>query len=73
MTKNYDKKTGKYRFVKVNGVDPLKFTTEDVSMPVFLDKESVSRMTHIKENLYELDGDYYTPSNYGFFKHLFNG
>jgi hypothetical protein len=73
MKKNYDKKTKLYRFVKVDNVNPIEFSNKDVSLPVFLDEEIVDKLKQIKENLYEYNGDYYVPSNYGFFKHFFKG
>ena len=72
MKKNFDKKTKLYRFIKVDNVNPLEFSDKNMSVPIFLKQSDVDRLKHIKENLYELDGDYYVPSNYGFFKHFFN-
>jgi len=63
MKKNFDKKTKMYRFVKVNGVDISIFTENDISKPVFFDQQTVEKFKHIKENLYEYNGDYYIPSN----------
>ena len=65
MTKeNYNKKKKKYRFVKVNGVDADDFTYKDISAPVFFNESMVEKFNHIKENLYEYNGDYYIQSNY---------
>jgi hypothetical protein len=64
MKKNFDEKTGLYRFVKVNNVDIKKLTENDISKPVFLDNKAMSEMKHIEDNLYEYEGDYYIPSNY---------
>jgi len=63
--KNFDKKTNQYRFVKVNNLDDVKeFKISDITKPVLFDKETVDKLIHIKENLYEYDGSYYIPSNY---------
>ena len=66
--KNFDKKSNKYRFVKVNGLEDVRdFKITDIKSPVFFDKETVDKFIHIKDNLYEFKGDYYVPQNYGFF------
>jgi hypothetical protein len=65
MKANYDEKNELYRFIKVNGLeDVTKFKISDISKYIFLDQEQVDNLTHIKENLYEMNGDYYIPSNY---------
>lgn len=64
MTHNFDEKTGLYRFVKVNNVDLKVFTGKDITKPVFLDKQAMSELKHIEDNLYQYNGDYYIPSNY---------
>lgn len=65
MKGNYDPKNELYRFIKVNGLeDVTKFKISDISKYIFLDQEQVDSLVHIKENLYEMNGDYYIPSNY---------
>lgn len=64
MTLNFDEKTGLYRFVKVNNVAIKNFTESHIKIPVFLDKQAMSELKHIEDNLYEYKGDYYIPSNY---------
>ena len=65
MKENYDAKSELYRFIKVNGLEDItKFKISDISKYIYLDKEQVENLKHIKENLYEMNGDYYIPSNY---------
>lgn len=65
MKANYDAKSELYRFIKVNGLEDItKFKISDISKYIYLDKEQVENLKHIKENLYEMNGDYYIPSNY---------
>lgn len=64
MKNNFDKKTNLYRFIKVNGLDDItKFNISDISVYTYLEKEQVDKLNHIKENLYELNGDYFIPSD----------
>ena len=59
MKNNFDKETNLYRFIKVNGLDDItKFNISDISVYTYLEQEQ------IKENLYELNGDYFIPSDY---------
>ena len=63
MKNNFDKETNLYRFIKVNGLDDItKFNISDISVYTYL--EQVDKLKHIKENLYELNGDYFIPSDY---------
>lgn len=65
MINNFDKESNLYRFIKVNGLeDVTKFKVSDVSKNIYLDQEQVDKLKHIKENLYELNGDYFVPMNY---------
>jgi hypothetical protein len=65
MKNNFDKQTNLYRFIKVNGLDDItKFNISDISVYTYLEKEQVDKLKHIKENLYELNGDYFIPSDY---------
>jgi hypothetical protein len=65
MKNNFNKKTNLYRFIKVNGLDDItKFNISDISVYTYLEKEQVDKLKHIKENLYELNGDYFIPSDY---------
>lgn len=65
MTNNFDKESNLYRFIKVNGLDDItKFNISDISVYTYLEKEQVDNLKHIKENLYELNGDYFIPSDY---------
>lgn len=65
MKKNYDSKNELYRFIKVNNLeDVTKFKIADISKHIFLDQEQVNSLNHIKENLYEMNGDYYITSDY---------
>ena len=65
MKNNFDKETNLYRFIKVNGLDDItKFNISDISVYTYLEQEQVDKLKHIKENLYELNGDYFFPSDY---------
>lgn len=65
MKNNFDKESNLYRFIKVNGLDDItKFNISDISVYTYLEQEQVDRLKHIKENLYELNGDYFIPSDY---------
>tara|TARA_R110002072_G_scaffold139967_1_gene283762 strand:+ start:394 stop:594 length:201 start_codon:yes stop_codon:yes gene_type:complete len=65
MKNNFDKETNLYRFIKVNGLDDItKFNISDISVYTYLEQEQVDKLKHIKENLYELNGDYFIPSDY---------
>lgn len=65
MKNNFDKESNLYRFIKVNGLDDItKFNISDISVYTYLEKKQVDELKHIKENLYELNGDYFIPSNY---------
>ena len=65
MKNNFDKESNLYRFIKVNGLDDItKFNISDISVYTYLEKEQVDKLKHIKENLYELNGDYFIPSDY---------
>ena len=65
MKNNFDKESNLYRFIKVNGLNDItKFNISDISVYTYLEKQQVDELKHIKENLYELNGDYFIPSNY---------
>ena len=65
MKNNFDKETNLYRFIKVNGLDDItKFNISDISVYTYLEQEQVDKLKHVKENLYELNGDYFIPSDY---------
>jgi hypothetical protein len=65
MKKNFDKESNLYRFIKVNGLDDItKFNVSDISVYSYLKQEQVDKLKHIKENLYELNGDYFIPSDF---------
>ena len=65
MKKNFDKESNLYRFIKVNGLDDItKFNVSDISVYGYLKQEQVDKLKHIKENLYELNGDYFIPSDF---------
>ncbi|PIB26244.1 hypothetical protein [Maribacter sp. 4G9] len=64
MKNNFDKETNLYRFIKVNGLDDItKFNISDISVYTYLEQEQVDKLKHIKENLYELNGNYFIPSD----------
>jgi hypothetical protein len=65
MKNNFDKESNLYRFIKVNGLDDItKFNVSDISVYGYLKQEQVDKLKHIKENLYELNGDYFIPSDF---------
>jgi hypothetical protein len=65
MKNNFDKESNLYRFIKVNGLDDItKFNVSDISVYSYLKQEQVDKLKHIKENLYELNGDYFIPSDF---------
>ena len=65
MENNFDKESNLYRFIKVNGLDDItKFNVSDISVYSYLKQEQVDKLKHIKENLYELNGDYFIPSDF---------
>ena len=65
MKDNFKKKTNMYRFIKLNVLEDItKIKESDLSDNVFLNQEQMNNLKHIKENLYELNGDFYVPMNY---------
>ena len=65
MKKNFDKESNLYHFIKVNGLDDItKFNVSDISVNSYLKQEQVDKLKHIKENLYELNGDYFISSDF---------
>ncbi|RAJ17539.1 hypothetical protein LX77_03865 [Gelidibacter algens] len=65
MKNNFDKESNLYRFIKVNGLDKItKIKVSDVSKNIYLNQEQVDNLKHIKENLYEFNGDFLIPENY---------
>jgi hypothetical protein len=65
MKKNFDKESNLYHFIKVNGLDDItKLNVSDISVNSYLKQEQVDKLKHIKENLYELNGDYFIPSDF---------
>ncbi len=65
MKDNFNKETNLYRFIILNGLEDITEIKEsDLSDNKFLNREQVSNLKYIKENLYELNGDFYVPMNY---------
>lgn len=65
MKNNFNKESNLYRFIKVNGLNDItKFNISNISVYTYLEKQQVDNLKHIKENLYELNGDYFIPSDY---------